>query len=855
MRKLFITLLATFVSLAAMAQIHVIDLSGTWDCTPEGLTKSTVNLPGTLDTNGIGNPPSTKDETTHLTRNHNFKGKAIYERSFEIPKAWANKPLTLMLERTKPSEVTIDGKYVGSCNDISTPQRYDLPTMKAGTHTLRITVDNASGLPEQLYGSSHALTEDTQTNWNGIIGRMEITLQNNNETKPTTPIWRAEFDNFHIEGTHFYANGKHVFLRGKHDACVWPQTGHVPMDLKSWTDYFATCMAYGINHVRFHSWCPPEAAFTAADQMGIYLQPELPFWGDFNEKDSTLMSFLHKEGINILREYGHHPSFVLFALGNELWGSIDRMRQFVDDFRQIAPDKFYTFGSNYYLGYQGIQPGMDFFVTCRIGGEAWGTYDTHTRGSFSFADAYDGGMINHCYPNSVMNFDKACDKATVPIISHETGQFQTYPDYDEIKKYTGVLYPYNLETFRKRLEKAGMASQAKAFHRASGRWSTILYKADVEMDLRTKNMAGFQLLDIQDYPGQGSAYVGILDAFMQSKGITTPEEWRQWCAPIVVLGEMNRFCYTQGEGINVKVEVANYGGFSLSGNNVEVALLDAQGKVVSTQSLGIATDGDGLLPIGQVTLRPEANANIARQYKVKLTVGDAESPVCTNSYDVWVYPDTPIEQGEVIVTREMTDKIAKKLRKGAKVLWMPVATNDTTLNQTLRHNTIGGLMQTDYWNYRMFRTICEKNKKTVSPGTLGIVTNPRHNIFNGFPTEEHTNWQWFPIIKNSEPLILDKLLSAEKPLVQVIDNIERNHKLGLVMEYAIGKGKLLLCMSDLEAACEKPEGRAFYRSLLAYMSSEQFSPKTTYELDTLMKALTGDIEELQLERLDNISQY
>ena len=296
------------------------------------------------------------------------------------------------------------------------------------------------------------------------------------------------------------------------------------MDYHAWHKYFQRCCDYGINHVRFHSWCPPEQAFAAADKLGIYLQPELPFWGDFNAKDSVLMTFLHKEGLNILHEYSHHPSFAMFALGNELWGSIDEMARFVSDFRKEAPDILFTFGSNYYLGYQGVKPGMDYFTTCRVGGEAWGSYDTHTRGSFSYADAKTSGMLNSEYPNTLMTLDAGCQRSTVPVISHETGQFQTYPDYDEIGKYTGVLYPYNLETFRARLEAAGMADQAKDFHRASGLWSLQLYKADIELDLRTDGMDGFQLLDLQDYPGQGSAYVGILDAFMDSKGLCTEHE-------------------------------------------------------------------------------------------------------------------------------------------------------------------------------------------------------------------------------------------------------------------------------------------------------------------------------------------
>ena len=243
---------------------------------------------------------------------------------------------------------------------------------------------------------------------------------------------------------------------------------------------------------------------------------------------------------------------------------------FIADFRRVAPDKLYTYGSNYYLGYQPPsaegqrkEGRLDYFTTCRVGGEGWGNYHTHTRGSFSFADAADGGIINHFRPNTSMNFEQGCLLSSVPIISHETAQFQTYPDYDEIDKYTGVLRPCNLETLRQRLVRAGMADQAKAFHRASGLWSYQLYKQDVEMDLRTPSMAGFQLLDLQDYPGQGSAYVGMLDAFLDSKGLCTPQQWRQFCAPVVPLAVMPKYCYQNNEPLCVEIQVANYGGQSL----------------------------------------------------------------------------------------------------------------------------------------------------------------------------------------------------------------------------------------------------------------------------------------------------
>ena len=849
MKNLTTLLLMTVLCLntQAEAQPRQIDLSGTWQFAldRQGLVRpgdtftETVQLPGTTDTNKkgdfIGSPTTEEKETTRLTRLWSYKGRAWYQRQVEIPADWKGQPVYLMLERTKPTEVYVDAKLVATSNDISTPQVFDLSkALTPGKHQLSIMVDNGSGVPEQLYASSHAYTEDTQTNWNGIIGRIELAT---GFTPTIQGKVHPNFKDFHIEGQHFYANGHKIFLRGKHDACVWPLTGHVAMDVESWRNYLGECNAYGLNHVRFHSWCPPEAAFVAADELGIILQPELPFWGSFDEKDTVLMQFLHKEGEHILRTYGHHPSFRMFALGNELWGSIDKMAEFIADFRKIAPDKVYTFGSNYYLGYQGVKPGMDYFTTCRVGGETWGNYNTHTRGSFSFADAADGGMINHFYPNTQMNFEEGCSLTTVPVISHETAQFQTYPDYDEIAKYTGVLYPYNMEVFRSRLEKAGMQDQAKDFHKASGLWSLQLYKQDIEMDLRTPNMAGFQLLDLQDYPGQGSAYVGILDAFMDPKGLCTVREWREWCNEVVPLLVADRFCFTDKEGIHAKLQIANYSGESLTGKTLRWTLGTAEGVVSIPQ-------GEGLVDAGAIDIDLSQYGK-PTQLQLCLAI---EGTDYHNTYDLWVYPawsDLSKLEQKVIVTDILTEKVARQLVKGRSVLLMPAATD----------LCVGGLFQTDYWNYRMFKTISENNKKPVSPGTLGILTDPSHPIFRGFPTEMHTNWQWFPVIKASHPIMLDNTGKDYRPIVQVIDNIERNHKLGLVFEFQVGKGKLLVCMADLEKAAAYPEGRAFYRSVLEYMTSPDFAPQTHISLEDFQKLMTTPVVEGEISELNNISPY
>ncbi len=934
----------------AIAQNHrqIINLAGTWKT-----ELGDINLPGTTDTNRKGNALQKKDETTHLSRLYSYVGELSYTREITIPAEWKKKTILLHMERTKATKVLVDGIDRGANNNISTEQVYNLTKfLQPGKHTLTIQVDNTDkNVPPQLLSNSHAYTEDTQTNWNGIIGDFYLEALNQlyisriqMKTIPVSKAFEADitiagtakknftvsavlaslgsdvgvvimentikkdkndsrhlvlkfqndslklwdernpnlyrlivtvdgFDtkevdfglcDFRNEGTQFLVNGHKTFLRGKHDACVFPYTGHVPMDLVAWRRYLQICKGYGINHIRFHSWCPPEAAFMAADIEGVYLQPELPFWGEFKRDDNKLMTFLHKEGSIILLQYGHHPSFVMFALGNELRGDIPTMKKFTDDYRRLAPSKLFTFGSNYYLGYQGWKEGMDFFVTCRNGGEKWGSFNTHTRGSFSFADAFDGGMINHFYPNSSLNFDEAVDKCPVPIISHESGQFQTYPDYNEIKKYTGVLYPYNMEIFRSRLEKAGMPDQAEAFHRASGHWSVQLYKADIEMDLRTRGMAGFQLLDIQDYPGQGSAYVGILDAFMESKGITTPQEWRQWCNDVVPLAVLPKFCYTNNEQLKAKIQIANYGQESLEGKTLHCCIVssDKEKNKYTVCGTGIVieksftlTAGNGLLDVGTFDIDLSKLEFLKDPEKLTL-YSFIEDTDYENSWPVWIYPaNTNPDSKGIIVCDQLTSEIQKKLANGAKVLFMP----DSTINhQPLTINPqllLGGLFQTDYWNYRMFKTISENNKKPVSPGTLGILTNPEHPVFSQFPTEEHTSWQWFPIVKNAHPFILDNTPAQYRPIVQVIDNIERNHKLGLIFEFRVGRGSLLVCMSPLHQLQQYPEARQLYASLLQYMKSDTFTPKTAISSGELRHLLTTPAAEGELKKLFNITTY
>ena len=933
--------------------IHdTIYLNGSWkfalDTAKIGVTEKwynrtlsdSVRLPGTLDENKKGIPNTNRLETMRLSRELMYAGMAWYQKTIIIPEAWSGHYIRLMMERTKPTQVWVDNNLIGSSNDILTAQYYNLTNhLTPGKHVLTILVNNDNrSVPDGVTGS-HAWTEHTQSNWNGIIGKFCLEAYNpvhietvqvypdidlkkitvrvkisnpegsvektkmtlkadawNTHEKHSVPsksfpvtlrkgeniievtysmgsktLFWSEFnpalyrldvtlkskkilDNstldfgmrkFSTQGTQFTINGTKTFLRGKHDACVFPLTGYPPMDVKGWQKVFRIAKSYNINFYRFHSWTPPLAAFEAADIEGIYLQPELPFWGGFSKnRNSDLNTFLLKEGDHILDTYGNHASFVMFALGNELSGDFDVMKEVLNHFKSVDSRHLMAYGSNNYLGFRGQAEGEDYYAACRVGADTDTTYSTHIRGSFSFADANDGGYINGRYPSTNRNYSGAISKCKVPSVGTEVGQYQIYPDYAEIKKYTGVMKPWNLEVFRDRLKENNLSDQANDFFRASGALSAICYKADIEMAMRTPGFGGFHLLDLQDFPGQGTALVGLLDAFMDNKGIITPEEFSHFCNRVVPLLIMEKYCWANNEQFRGKIQVANYSENSLKAQSVKWELKNGKGEIVFQGDETVDILKGGLTNIGSISIDL---LKFPKAEKLTLSIF-LEGTHYENSYPLWIYPsDTNTKVPDNILVSKNLDKIIlSKLTDGAMVLLFP------DFNE-IKDLSVGGLFTPDYWNFRMFKGISESNNKPVSPGTMSILTDPQLPLFTDFPTEFHSNWQWWSIVKNSRPFILDNAPKDYRPLVQVVDNIERNHKLGLIFEFSVGKGKLLVCMSDLKKIQNKPEGRQLYSSILKYMSSDKFNPVQSLNPAELVALFKTKITDTKIRGVKNIS--
>ena len=585
------------------------------------------------------------------------------------------------------------------------------------------------------------------------------------------------------------------------------------MDEAGWEKYFATVQAYGINHVRFHSWCPPEAAFAVADRLGIYLQPELPFWGDPTKPG--VEAFLNEEGRRILIEYGHHPSFVMLSIGNEYWGSSEPRPRMVAALRAFDPSRLFDQGSNSEAWNPHEFAGDDYRVS------AYGKpgLEGKARGSYAHQDKKDGevGYIQENTPGTSKTYTTALAGKRLPFISHEIGQYQVFPNFREAAKYTGALRADNFAVFEQRLKKAGMLDQAEDFRRASGMLSALAYREEIEAALRTPEMDGFQLLDLQDYPGQGTALVGMLDAFMDSKGFITPEEWRAFCSPVVPLAMFAKHTWTNREEFVGEIRVANYGETALDGP-VEWQMKEASRVLQSGIVSQAHVPAGGVTTVGQIRFAltaVEAPARLA--LSVRIGANALEWPL-------WVYPAEPSPPVPGVAVARTVDDALAHLARGERVLLLPRAQEAP--------NSLPGYFTPDFWCYPMF-------KKGNPPGTLGLLIQDTHPALAAFPTRFYSEWQWQSLAHHSQAVILDSL-AGYRPIVQPIDNVERNHRLGTIFELKVGAGRLLVCAIDLPAMTDAPEAAQLLLSLEQYAQSPRFAPATEVSPADLRKVLRGE---------------
>lgn len=593
-------------------------------------------------------------------------------------------------------------------------------------------------------------------------------------------------------------NGRETFLRGKVDNLLYPKTGYTPTDVASWMTILGIAKEYGINHYRYHTACPPDAAFTAADLLGVYMAPELPFWGTVAEEgeegyDERERDFLFQEGFRILREYGHHPSFLWLSLGNELWGSKDVLNRMMRAYREADDTKLYSSGANNYQFVPDVLDEENVFVGVRLGRERL------IRGSYAMCDAPQG-IVQTTAPESVSNYDASIVPETlgqsgeagkvqiqygtgvkevdaqsadalipdVPVISHEVGQYVFYPDFSEISRYTGPLKPRNIEAMRENLERAGLYGEHEAFFRQTGHLAVECYKREIETLLRSREVSGFQLLDLQDYTGQGTALVGVLNAMMENKGLISAEEWREFCAGTVVLGEFASFTGVMGEDIRFDVQISECDP-EKQHTCIRCTLMDGERELYACDVTPGARQGR-LTDAVSVTFPAECYRDAMQERITGLTVVLTLADGTRNHYPIWLIP-----QVDIRITREGIEKdgrmvafvSAEEKADGAAIV-VPSAEGQLPAEYC-----------TDFWCYPMFRSISESMGKPVPVGTMGLSIDTASPLLKRFAQEDYTTPAWYAILQTAH---VQRLPADIRPAVQMIDNTERCARLGILYQ-------------------------------------------------------------------------
>ncbi|MFI3286589.1 MAG: glycoside hydrolase family 2 TIM barrel-domain containing protein [Rikenellaceae bacterium] len=861
------------------------------------LFSTQIALPGTLDDAGLGIKSTleaelAKPQLTHLTRKNSYVGAAWYSRQILVPASWEGKNFLMSLERVLwGTQVWIDGKRVeGAENSLTTPHNYDLTNYltPGAEHILTVRVDN-----RKLYDVSndlaHAYTDHTQIKWNGLLGEMKIeavdplyieqvqlypdvdagevkaiVFINNNsgqvqqvdldmgvrnvdggrmiakanvETTAEKGISQVEvtckMDNNFVAWSEFtpelysaeltaksgkmssesestfgmrkiesvgnkmFINGKPLFLRGTLECAIFPLTGTPPTDHAGWEKVFGAAKEYGLNHLRFHSWCPPKAAFEVADQMGFYLQVELPAWTLTIGEDQAAIDFLRSEGDNIIEAYGNHPSFCMWSLGNELQSDFTVLSAMVQELKAKDTRHLYTTTSFTFEKGHGVgpEPDDDFFIT------QW-TKRGWVRGQ---------GVFNQKSPRFDTDYVAQLKGSNIPLITHEIGQYSVYPDLTEIEKYTGVLEPLNFIAVKQDLEKKGRVDKAADYLKASGELAEILYKEEIERALKTDGISGFQLLDLHDFPGQGTALVGLLNAFWESKGITTGEEFREFCCEVVPLLRFGKATYTNAESFSAEIEVCNYSDSPMQNQKLEWKVLDGD-KVIGegefdAEKLDFGYNGK----LGTINAKLDS-VREATQLDVVVSIEDTDY---VNRWKIWVYPSqVALDWGEVKYTRSF-DEAQALLAKGEKVLFNP---------DWKAIKGIEGKFVPVFWSPVHF---------PKQAGTMGLLCDPSHKALANFPTEMHTDWQWWDLNINSTTMIIDSLKGGES-IVEMVDNFANNRLLTSLYEGSVGNGKLMMASFDLNSDMEnRIVARQMLSSLLGYMNSADFNPSDIENLEVL----------------------
>ena len=786
------------------------NLAGVWSVSTEDGKVFNMRLPGTLDENNIGHPdtrmpdaePASAEEQTggrgddllqeavffsesgeedqtvlsRFTRNLTYTGKA---RAYKMI-TFGEKPgkrLFFEAERGRECVLYIDGQEVPAFTPptLVSPQVFEVTGLLNGDHMVTVVMDNACpSLPPEVL-SSNMCADETQTNWNGLLGYVRV--REEEETFVDRAFTQTSGNELTVfvelnalsEGTHFLRlsseafegvyereitvheganglkiggiplnedvsrwdekhgvlyglsvmldgvekeisfgvaektvtgdgflliNGRRRYLRMETNRALFPEFFYPPTDEDSWDDIFALYESYGLNSVYFDRWCPPEAAFAAADRRGMLLFPSVSV-----EDTEETHDYYETERLQIRRHYGGHPS---------------------------------------------------------------------------------------------------CCTELLPALNIETVRGVTMlPDFSEIDLFAAHLRPENLSRMRELVTQQRLLTKWSQAVEASGREALRAYKRKIEAAY-LMDAAGIRLDSLQDLPSGETKFSGLVNSHLRQKpyDFARPKRFGALFGPLAVLIVLPQRSYETGETASAEILIVNHTDEDLS-DRVLYSVFNGSERILDGAVEAVSVPAGQTVSAGFVSIRTE-DGIIDDSGPQKLTLRVAFRRL-TNEEDLFFYPSAIPVCPENVYECETLDDVAKEfLNLGGNVFLTPDVPDEAFSLP---------LLLADGTNPLVYHFPGLEGGLEAFEGFLsGIMLPPRRN---------------------------------ERPVIMRFNVPDYEAPEGCLFEYSCRNGNVLVSTLNLKKKMDRPEVRELVGAIYDYMGSYEFSPRDEIRIEDLAQLVSS----------------
>lgn len=429
-----------------------------------------------------------------------------------------------------------------------------------------------------------------------------------------------------VVGGEFRLNGKPFFVRGAGWHNKYPIDGTAPADIGMMRRIVRRIRDCGFNACRFHTHCPRREIFEAADEAGLLLEPELPYYAGVPANGQEFDP--NGDAEELWRNYRGNPSFAILSGGNEGWFGKKASRRFYREAKGRDPDRLV------------------------LGNDGWNNRQTNGPDVSDF----EGGPMS-VWPRGSFNPER-------PFVCHEYLNLSVKCDTRLEAKFTGVMMPDVTRRMREEwLSKFGLDfAHGDRLVDAQARMQKIWRKYGIEQARLDPYCDGYSYWALVS--GSGAVSAQLFDPFWDAKPCGEgPEDVARYNSPSCVLMDVAPRLYgpeaeearfkrnpfemfltdfatnrvrCAGEGISARFYLAHYGERPLTG--VAVAWRLVAGGVVLREGRASADDQaiGAVREVGSAEIEvPSLERAVAATLEVSV---EANEGTVANAWEWWLFP-------------------------------------------------------------------------------------------------------------------------------------------------------------------------------------------------------------------------